>query len=150
MSSPGRVRVLFVCIGNACRSPMAEAIARREAADVIEASSAGLCRLGEIAPHTIDTLLANGYSTDGLTSKQITRETVRDADLVVNLTGKPIDYLFSEGPSSLGAAKRLEDWKITDPYGADAATYQTILEELKRRVRRLAHRLRASSRTAHA
>src|SRR5258706_85520 len=40
----GRTRVLFVCIGNACRSPMAEAIERLDAPDAIEAFSAGWAR----------------------------------------------------------------------------------------------------------
>ena len=50
-----RVRVLFVCVGNACRSPMAEAIARYDAADVMEPSSAGLSPLGYLAELTKQT-----------------------------------------------------------------------------------------------
>ena len=52
------LRVLFICIGNACRSPMAEAIARRDAADVIEAASAGVAPLGFVAQQTGLTLVA--------------------------------------------------------------------------------------------
>ena len=55
-------KVLFVCLGNACRSPMAEAIALRDAPDVIEASSAGLTPLGRIEPMTKETLAKNGFS----------------------------------------------------------------------------------------
>ena len=43
-----RSKVLFLCVGNACRSQMAEAIAKHVAADVIEPSSAGLVAFGEI------------------------------------------------------------------------------------------------------
>src|SRR5215469_3336727 len=88
-------RVLFVCIGNACRSPMAEAVARRDAGDVIEPASAGLYPLGRIAELTIEILVANGYSVDGLSSKPILRGAVRESRLIVNLSGAPIDYLFS-------------------------------------------------------
>ena len=42
-----RKRVLFICVGNSCRSPMAEALARHLAADVIEPQSAGISPLGE-------------------------------------------------------------------------------------------------------
>ena len=53
-----KLRVLFVCLGNACRSPMAEAIASHDASDVLEASSAGLYPLGEIPDETQETLRA--------------------------------------------------------------------------------------------
>lgn len=49
-------RVLFVCTGNACRSPMAEALARHFVPDVIAASSAGLAPLGYISSPTVAVL----------------------------------------------------------------------------------------------
>lgn len=150
MTDIHKLRVLFVCIGNACRSPMAEAIARREAADVMEPFSVGLYPLGHVAEPTIETLLANSYSVDGLASKSITRDAVRRADLIINLSGGPIDYLFSSAPSDLRNGQQLENWEVADPYGEDAALYQTILEEIESRVRQLANRLRAESRSAKA
>ena len=44
MTEKRKVRVLFVCIGNACRSPMAEAIARQDADELLEVQSAGFSR----------------------------------------------------------------------------------------------------------
>jgi arsenate reductase (thioredoxin) len=144
-----RVRVLFVCIGNACRSPMAEAIARRDAAHVIEASSAGLYPLGHLPEPTIATLIANNYSSEGLSSKCISREAVRNAEIIVNLSGMPIDQLFSAGTSRLRSGQQIENWEVTDPYGEGTATYQRIFEELKARVHQLAEQLRAQNRAAH-
>ena len=145
-----RFRVLFVCIGNACRSPMAESVARRDAADIIEPSSAGLYPLGHIAEPTIEILLANDYPVDGLSSKSISRDAVRQSDLIVNLSGAPIDHLFCSAPSNLRDSQQLEDWDVSDPYGEDPATYQRILEEIESRVRQLASRLRAESRSTKA
>ena len=68
MSHTEKTRVLFVCIGNACRSPMGEAIARKDAGDVIEASSAGLYPMGMIPEMTQTTIEKNGYSANGLQS----------------------------------------------------------------------------------
>ena len=128
---------------------MAEAVARREADDVIEPASAGLYPLGRVAEPTIEALVANGYSVEGLSSKSLSREAVREADLVVNLSGAPIDYLFSSAPSNLHHGQQLENWAVLDPYGEDRATYQRILEEIELRVRELANRLRtAESRSA--
>jgi arsenate reductase (thioredoxin) len=149
MTSPSRVRVLFICIGNACRSPMAEAIARHEAADVIEPCSAGLYPLGCLAEPTISTLECNGYSRDGISSKAISRDAVRRADVIINLSGMSLDRLFGAGSSQLHANQQLENWDVPDPYGEDPATYQKILEELQRRVQRLANRLREEHRSAH-
>ena len=47
--TPKKTKVLFICLGNSCRSPMAEAIARHRYPVLIEASSAGLMALGVIA-----------------------------------------------------------------------------------------------------
>jgi arsenate-mycothiol transferase len=130
---------LFVCFGNACRSPMAEAIAKREAGDVIEATSAGLYPLGEIPSHTQKTLEQNGYSAEGLESKRIAPDVWKRADLVINLSGRMRELEFEE-------YDKVEDWDVADPYGEGHATYQRILEDIRGRVRGLAQRLREKQR----
>lgn len=130
-----RTRVLFVCVGNACRSPMAEAIARYDAADVMEASSAGLFPLGYIAELTKQTLMKNGYSSSGLTSDRLTREAMEEAGLIINMTGTPSDHVF-------GDRENVEDWLVEDPYGEDPETYQRVFEGIQRRVNQLALTLR--------
>jgi protein-tyrosine-phosphatase len=126
---------------------MAEAIARRDASDIIEPASAGLYPLGCLAAPTITTLESNGYSPQGLSSKGISRDAVRSADVIINLSGMSLDRLFGAGSSQLRANQQLENWEVTDPYGEDPATYQTILEELEQRVRNLAARLRTGNRS---
>jgi arsenate reductase (thioredoxin) len=128
---------------------MAEAVARREAADVIEPSSAGLYPLGRLPELTVETLETNNYSAGGLSSKCISREAVQRAGLIVNLSGTPIEHLFSSGPSRLRNDQHIENWDVSDPYGEDPATYQRILEELQQRVQGLANRLRKEHRSAH-
>ena len=133
------MRVLFVCIGNACRSPMGEAIATKDAGDVIEASSAGLYPMGMIPEMTQTTLERNGYSADGLRSKGLREIAAEDVDQVVNLSGY-------ERAQALEKFVHVENWEVSDPYGADEATYQRILEEIRGRVKELAQRLRAEQR----
>jgi arsenate reductase (thioredoxin) len=130
-----RTRVLFVCVGNACRSPMAEAIARYDAADVIEPSSAGLSPMGAIAEQTKQTLILNGYSAEGLTSEALTRKADDAADLIINMTGKPREENFWE-------PEKVEDWIVEDPYGAEPETYQRVFEGIRRRIHQLALGLR--------
>jgi arsenate reductase len=114
---------------------MAEAIARYDAADVIEPHSAGLRPLGHIADLTMQTLVKNGYSADGLTSDALTLESAEAADIIINMTGKPREDTFTQ-------QEKVEDWMVQDPYGRDSDTYQRVLESLKRRVNQLAEGLR--------
>jgi protein-tyrosine-phosphatase len=115
---------------------MGEAIARKEASDVIEPSSAGLYAMGMIPEMTQTTLERNGYSASGLRSKGLSEIAAGDVDLVINLSG----YERAQALEKFG---QVENWEVSDPYGADEATYQRILEEIRGRVKELARRLRA-------
>jgi protein-tyrosine-phosphatase len=115
---------------------MAEAIARHHASEIIEASSAGLFPLGYIVEPTIAALTANGYSSEGLSSKRLFRADLEDVDLVVNLSGHPIDCVPAD-------RAKVEEWPVEDPYGTDLTTYQRIFEEIERRVLTLAARFRS-------
>ena len=114
---------------------MAEAIARYDAADVMEASSAGLHPLGYIADLTKQTLTKNGYSANGLTSDLLTREATASADLIIDMTGRPREHTFR-------GQENVEDWLVEDPYGEDPETYQRVFEGIRRRVNQLAMSMR--------
>ena len=131
-----RVKVLFVCIGNSCRSPMAEAVARQDAGDTIEAFSAGLAPLGFVAAMTKQTLMKNGYAIDGLESKPIAQGVWEQADIVINMSGRARELTFRE-------YAKVEDWEIADPYG-DLEAYASAFATIRRRVADLAARLAAS------
>jgi arsenate reductase len=135
MKKQKKTRVMFVCLGNACRSPMAEAIARKEASDVLEITSAGLVPMGYLPEMTLQTLERNGYPTESLASKPIRRELLLNTDLVLNMSGNTRARM-------LAAAAEVEHWPVPDPYGEDEATYQRILEDIQSRVRELSARLR--------
>jgi protein-tyrosine-phosphatase len=137
-SEPKRIKVLFVCLGNSCRSPMAEAIARHTAADILEASSAGIIALGFVARPTIRVLEEFGYPAEGLRSKMLTRDAVDGADLVINMSGRPVAHLAN------GSAQ-VEDWDVGDPFGEDPEVYRKICKEIESRVEQLAARLRGTN-----
>ena len=119
---------------------MAEAVARQDAADVIQAASAGLSPLGHIERMTIHTLACNGYSSKGLTSKAVTEEALASAKLVVNMSGRESDLVLPD-------RAKVEDWRVQDPYGADESIYQKILDDIVERVNALADRLREQRNT---
>lgn len=130
------LNVLFVCIGNSCRSPLAEAIARHSASDVILAFSAGVSPLGRVQDATRKVLLERGISTDGLSSKGLNDDTIlQPLDLIINMSGYR--------GSSIFAGRNFEDWEVEDPYGEDMETYRRICDDIEARVADLAARLRA-------
>src|ERR1700674_5751237 len=87
-------RVLFVCIGNACRSPMAEALAHHLAPDAIDATSAGLAPLGYICPVARAVLAEIGISSARQKSKPLRETDVAGSDLLINMAGRPVEHLF--------------------------------------------------------
>jgi protein-tyrosine-phosphatase len=57
------------------------------------------------------------------------------ADIVINMSGIAKQRAFTD-------YQKVEDWDVQDPYGADPVLYQTIYEDIQRRVAQLAERLR--------
>jgi arsenate reductase len=130
-----RRRVLFVCIGNSCRSQLAEAFARKLAPDVIEPSSAGLSPFGSIAETTTAVGAEFGLSFDGQFSKGLEAVDLAQSDLVVNMSGMPARGLFE-------TARTVLDWEIEDPFGEDLGLYRRIAVEIEARILALAAELR--------
>jgi protein-tyrosine-phosphatase len=115
---------------------MAEAIAKQVAADVIEASSAGLVPFGEIPSTTVKVLAERGISVDGQYSKPLLPEDMAAADLVINMTGRSAEAVFGT------PATPVEDWNVGDPYGYNLAVYRAIRDQIEASVEDLAQRLR--------
>jgi arsenate reductase len=135
------VRVLFVCVGNSCRSQMAEALAQHHYSEVVIPSSAGISPLGRIADSTRKVLLERGIRIAGQFSKDLNDHTLLlPPDLIVNMTGIPGKSLF--------AGRRVEDWDVEDPFGEDMETYRRICDDIEARLADLAARLRARRRGA--
>ena len=62
---------------------------------------------------------------------------------MINLSGRPIkNYFDSQEPN-------VEDWNVPDPYGLPRAAYRQSREEIRRRVTKLADRLRAAQKPSH-
>ncbi len=124
-------KVLFLCHGNACRSIMAEALARHFWGEGMEACSAGLDPLGYIPSNTLEALNEAGISTDGLHSKGLSEAPLGDIDYLVNLTYFEVDSFIP--PAFTG---KLIFCPVRDPFGQSIESFRQVREELEWLVRR--------------
>jgi arsenate reductase len=122
--------ILFVCVGNSCRSPMAEAIARKLGNGLVEVQSAGLAPAGWVAERTLTTLENLDYSTDDLASKGLDAVSSDEIDVVISLLGEEANDLV---PIAAGA--RHEAWPTLDPFGEDEEVYLDVARQLEARIR---------------
>ena len=82
------IRVLFVCIGNSCRSPMAEGFANYYGNHLLEASSAGSRPVGIIQPETIHIMQESGIDISRQTSKGLRDVNLEWMDWVIVLEAR--------------------------------------------------------------
>jgi protein TonB len=123
---------------------MAEASARLDAPDAIDAFSAGLMPIGFVAELTKQTLMKNGYWAEGLESKCISARVWERVDVVINMSGRPKEEAFED-------YSKVIDWDIEDPFERSPEDYQRVFEEIRARVGELAQDFRreyAASRVA--
>jgi len=119
------MKVLFVCIGNACRSQMAEAFARRYGSDVLEAESAGVAPASMIPEVTHNVMREKGIPLAEQFPKGIDEVALHDIDLVVNMSGMPLRSMLTV-PT--------RDWKVKDPMGEKDVVHAKVRDEIERYV----------------
>lgn len=125
------MKVLFVCVGNSCRSQIAEAIARHYAPHMIEAESAGISPLGRVELETLAVLQEKGIRAEGHYSKSITDVLeFFEPQVIVNMSGHKLNGWFAREP--------VLEWKIEDPYGSELEIYRRIYESIEEKVKKLA------------
>jgi arsenate reductase len=129
-------QVLFVCIGNACRSQMAEGFAKRYGSDVADISSAGLSPGVGIPDLTKAVMKSKNISVEDQSPKGIEVFPKVHWDVVVNISGQPLPHLHAE---------RVIQWKIQDPMGQRQAVHEKVRDEIENLVMRLILELRAQS-----
>ena len=103
---PQKKRVLFLCVGNACRSQMAEAFARAYGDDVLVAASAGLAPAVALPVDTIQAMDEKGLDLREQFPKSWRHLGPVPFDLVVNLSGLTV-------PPEITAP--VVEWKVPDP-----------------------------------
>jgi arsenate reductase (thioredoxin) len=122
--------VLFVCLHNAGRSQMSQALFERAAAGRHSASSAGTTPAERVHPEVAAAMRELGIDLAGRTPKKLTVEAAGQADVVVTMgCGDECPYI---------PGKRYIDWDLRDPKGLSPAEVTAIRDEIAELVRELA------------
>lgn len=122
-------RVLFVCLQNAGRSQMSQALFERAAGGRHEARSAGTTPADRVHPEVAEVLAELGIDVANRTPQRLTDKLAQWADVVVTMgCGDQCPYI---------AGKRYIDWELTDPHGLGLDEVRAIRDEIDQRVRAL-------------
>lgn len=129
--------ILVVCIGNICRSPMAEILLQQALGHAVSVRSAGLGALvGQGAdPHAMALMAERGLDLSAHRARQITQALVSAHELILVMTQRQKDALEREFPSARGRVFRLCHWQqpaqdVADPYQQDRAAFEQALHRI--------------------
>jgi arsenate reductase len=129
-------RVLFVCVGNACRSQMAEAFARAYGSDVMIPASAGLAPANQMMPDTIRAMREKGLEVRDHFPKDLRHMSRLHFDLVVNLSGRPLP----DGDAPI------REWEVADPVAMSYEAHCAVRDQIEKLVMDLILEVRRDSR----
>ncbi|MCD9028706.1 low molecular weight phosphotyrosine protein phosphatase [Luteimonas sp. BDR2-5] len=127
-------RILFVCIGNICRSPMAEIVMRDALRrDDVTCASAGLQALDghPIDPMAAELMRGRGLDPDAHRARQLTPAMLAEADLVLVMERAHHARILREAPQASGKVLQLGKWRgdidIPDPYRQQRPAFEHVL-----------------------
>ena len=119
-------RVLFVCLHNAGRSQISEALFERAAGSQHEARSAGTDPGERVHPEVAEAMGELGIDLAARVPRKLTREDAEWADVVVTMgCGDECPYI---------PGKRYLDWELEDPKGRPIEEVRATRDEIGRRV----------------
>jgi protein-tyrosine phosphatase len=129
-------RILFICTGNICRSPMAEGFLKKMHSD-FSVSSAGISSMDgwNAMPEAIEVMQDYRIDISGHRARQVTEEMVRDADLILAMARHHREMLKNTFQEAEGKIFTLKEYAgtgtdIEDPYGSSKDFYELIAEEI--------------------
>ncbi len=122
-------RVLFVCLHNAGRSQISEALFTRAADGRHEARSAGTTPADRVHPEVAEAMRELGIDLRDRVPRELSREDAEWADVVVTMgCGDKCPYI---------PGKRYLDWELPDPKGRPLEEVRATCDEIGRRVEEL-------------
>ena len=124
--------ILIVCIGNICRSPIAEGLLRHALSEKNESCHVSSAGLGALVGHQPDRsscalMLRKNIDISGYKARQIDNMMIRKADLILVMETSHKSAIEEMEPSAKGKVFRLGHWgnyEIPDPYQKDFSAFE--------------------------
>ena len=143
--------ILVVCVGNICRSPMAEALFRDALGDEdgFTVASAGLGALVdyEASEHSVTLMDEMGLDIRGHRARQLHPDMVRDADLVLVMEASHKRAIDEADVTARGKVHRLGEWQdrdIADPFRRSVDAYRVALDGIHEGVESWVEKIRST------
>jgi len=123
-------RILVVCIGNICRSPMAEGLLKKALPNVQTCSAGMAAMVGHGAdPIAVRIMAEAGVDISAHRARMLTEAITRDADLILVMDDLQKQQILTQYPYALGKVFRLAEatkQDIQDPYKQDPEMFHTV------------------------
>lgn len=120
-------KVVFVCTGNTCRSPMAEGYLKFKKPTGYEIISRGLAADGSpAATHSVNAMLEKGIDITSHISRQMSYKDAETADVIVCMSSSHADLLEALGVDKL----KIHILGISDPFGSGIDLYRNCHDEI--------------------
>jgi len=132
-----KTKVLFVCIGNMCRSPMAEGFAKKFGGDILEVYSAGTHATGVVSEDSIELMRELKIDISKAVSNGLDAVPLGEMDVVVSMAPVRARALVPRGFQG-----KTIDWRVEDPVGKSLAVFRRVRGELEVLVKRLVDDIR--------
>ena len=139
-------KIIFICTGNTCRSPMAEGLFRAHGGEEktgLTAASAGLFTQDGMpaSQNAVAAAAELGADITAHRSRMLTPDMAHDAHYLVCMTGAHYDRLCELFPDCADKVFTLLPEDISDPFGGDLETYRRAAAEIDKGVRSIIERL---------
>ncbi len=120
-------RIIFVCTGNTCRSPMAEGYLKSKNRKDLEVMSRGIAADGSaVSENSVLAMNELGIDISVHISKQLTFADIDESTVFITMSASHADILEGLGLDKM----KIFVLGISDPFGSDLETYKTCRDEI--------------------